>query len=105
MTRHGFKVTAIATRPHDAARNSPQGLSLLTFVPPPCIRPFIVDQVTGLAMLQSRSEALTFACAAAFVALTVVVAKADDVLVKRFSGGDAASAVGIADASEDVELT
>jgi hypothetical protein len=33
------------------------------------------------------------------------VAAADDIIIKRFSGGDSATSVGIADASEDVELT
>jgi hypothetical protein len=33
------------------------------------------------------------------------VAAADDIIIKRFSGGDSGTSVGIADASEDVELT
>jgi hypothetical protein len=33
------------------------------------------------------------------------VAAADDIVIKRFTGGDSTTSVGIADASEDVELT
>jgi hypothetical protein len=58
----------------------------------------------GLAMPQLRNCLLAFAYAAAFTASTVAVARADDVVIRRFSGGDSANAVGIADASEDVPI-
>lgn len=51
-----------------------------------------------------RIHALGFAYAAAALALATFSASADDLIVKRFNAGNAAGAVGIADASEDVEL-
>ena len=55
-------------------------------------------------MLLPRNRLSTVAFAAAFAALLPRAAAAEDVIVKRFSGGDTANSVGIADASEDVEL-
>lgn len=56
-------------------------------------------------MLQSRNRLWAFALAALFsLSLPPAAAIADDVVVKRFTGGDSANSVGIADASEDVEL-
>jgi hypothetical protein len=47
---------------------------------------------------------LSFAYAAAAITLATYSAAADDQIIKSFSGGSSAEAVGIADASEDVEL-
>lgn len=58
----------------------------------------------GRIMLQPRKRFLAFALAAAFAAFLSHVAMADDVVIKRFSDGNSPNAVGIADASEDVEL-
>lgn len=54
-------------------------------------------------MPQSRTF-LGFACAVGALAIATGTACADDLVVKRFGGGNSADAVGIADASEDVEL-
>jgi hypothetical protein len=59
---------------------------------------------TEAAMLQSRSSRFRIAFVAALGALLPHAAAADDVVLKRFSAGDSANSVGIADASEDVEL-
>jgi hypothetical protein len=55
-------------------------------------------------MSQLRNWVLAFAYAAALTASTAAVARADDVVVRRFSEGDSVNAVGIADASEDVPI-
>src|SRR3981081_1112177 len=56
-------------------------------------------------MLQSPNWLSAFALAAfCLSASPPCAAAADDVVVKRFNGGDSANSVGIADASEDVEL-
>src|SRR6266849_1663879 len=55
-------------------------------------------------MMLSRNRWSAFAFATAFAVLLPHAATADDVVIKRFSGGDSANSVGIADASEDVEL-
>lgn len=55
-------------------------------------------------MLQSRNRLTAFAFATAFVAMLPHAATADDVVVKRFDSGSSGNSVGIADASEDVEL-
>jgi hypothetical protein len=63
-------------------------------------------------MSQSRNSFLTFARAAMIViaatsassVVSVGTAAADDLVIKSFAGGDAPDKVGIADASEDVEL-
>jgi hypothetical protein len=56
-------------------------------------------------MLQSPNWLSAFALAAFCLAASPpCAAAADDVVVKRFNGGDSANSVGIADASEDVEL-
>jgi hypothetical protein len=56
-------------------------------------------------MLQSPNRLSAFALAAFCLAASPpCAAAADDVVVKRFNGGDSANSVGIADASEDVEL-
>jgi cell wall-associated NlpC family hydrolase len=60
--------------------------------------------LTGLAMPQLRMHLLTLAHAAVLVIATTLGAAADDTIVKRFDGGAAPDKVGIADASEDVEL-
>jgi hypothetical protein len=52
----------------------------------------------------SRNRWSAFAFATAFAVLLPQAATADDVVIKRFSSGDSANSVGIADASEDVEL-
>ncbi|WP_409411258.1 hypothetical protein [Bradyrhizobium sp. AUGA SZCCT0182] len=51
-----------------------------------------------------RNRFLSFAYAAAAITLASCSASADDLIVKRFTSGNSADAVGIADASEDVEL-
>jgi hypothetical protein len=55
-------------------------------------------------MLQSWKKATAFACALALASLLPHAAMADDIVIKRFSGGDSSTSVGLADASEDVEL-
>jgi hypothetical protein len=55
-------------------------------------------------MLLSRNGLSAVAFATALAALLPRAAAADDVVVKRFASGDSANSVGIADASEDVEL-
>jgi len=56
-------------------------------------------------MLQSPNRLSAFALAAFCLAASLpCAAAADDVVIKRFNGGDSANSVGIADASEDVEL-
>ena len=55
-----------------------------------------------MMLSQNRWSAVAFA--SAFAALLPGAATADDIVIKRFSGGDSANSVGIADASEDVEL-
>jgi hypothetical protein len=55
-------------------------------------------------MPQSRNRLLVSAYAVAVLLWTSVAATADDTIVKRFAGGNGMDAVGIADASEDVEL-
>ena len=55
-------------------------------------------------MMLSRNRWSAVAFAGAFAALLPGAATADDVVIKRFNGGDSANSVGIADASEDVEL-
>lgn len=59
--------------------------------------------LTEHAMPKSRTF-LGFACAVGALAIATGTACADDLVVKRFGGGNAADAVGIADAGEDVEL-
>ena len=54
-------------------------------------------------MLQSRSGVLSFIVLTAALALSGA-ASADDTIVRRFGGGNSPDAVGISDASEDVEL-
>ncbi|WP_426425245.1 hypothetical protein [Bradyrhizobium genosp. A] len=48
---------------------------------------------------------LGFACGAGALVIAMGAACAEDLVIKRFGGGNSADAVGIADASEDVELT
>ena len=55
-------------------------------------------------MLQSRNCVRALAYAVVVLLWTGAVATADDTVVKRFGSGNAADAVGIADATEDVEL-
>ncbi len=55
-------------------------------------------------MLQSRNCVQALAYAVVVLLWTGAIATADDTVVKRFGSGNAADAVGIADASEDVEL-
>ena len=55
-------------------------------------------------MLLSRNWLSAVAFATAFAAVLPRAAAAEDVVVKRFSNGNSANSVGIADASEDVEL-
>ena len=55
-------------------------------------------------MLKSRNCFLAVAYAAIVVFGTSIGAAADDLTVRRFDSGDAPDKVGIADASEDVEL-
>ena len=55
-------------------------------------------------MLLSRNGLSAVAFATALAALLPRAAAAEDVVVKRFASGDSANSVGIADASEDVEL-
>jgi hypothetical protein len=55
-------------------------------------------------MPKLRNAFLSFASAAAAIALAMHGASADDLIVKRFGDGNSPGAVGIADASEDVEL-
>ena len=55
-------------------------------------------------MSQPRNKFSGFALSAALAVFLPHAAVADDVVVKRFNGGDSANSVGIADASEDVEL-
>ena len=55
-------------------------------------------------MLQSRSGVLSFIVLTAALALPGA-ASADDTIVRRFGGGNSPYAVGISDASEDVELS
>ena len=56
-------------------------------------------------MLQSHRRWASWTWTVAFAVSISGVAATDDIVVKRFSGGDSATSVGIADASEDVELT
>jgi hypothetical protein len=56
-------------------------------------------------MSQSHRRWASWIWAVLFAASVPGVAAADDIVIKRFSGGDSATSVGIADASEDVELT
>jgi hypothetical protein len=55
-------------------------------------------------MSQSRRRWASWIWTVAFAVSISGVAAADDIVIKRFSGGDSATSVGIADASEDVEL-
>ncbi len=55
-------------------------------------------------MSQSVMRRISWIFAIGFAVSVSGAAVADDIVVKRFSGGDAATSVGIADASEDVEL-
>src|SRR5689334_18087664 len=55
-------------------------------------------------MLTSRNRFLAAAYAAIVMVGTCVGAAADDVVARRFTAGNTPDAVGIADASEDVEL-
>ncbi|MGY4598048.1 hypothetical protein ACVWXL_005794 [Bradyrhizobium sp. GM22.5] len=55
--------------------------------------------------MQKKWNALSFACGAGALVIAIGTACADDLVIKRFGGGNSADAVGIADASEDVELT
>ena len=55
-------------------------------------------------MLLSRNRLSAIAFATAFAAFLPNAAAAEDVVVKRFASGNSANSVGIADASEDVEL-
>ena len=55
-------------------------------------------------MLQSKIGLIGWIFAAGCSVTFASGAAADDVIIKRFNRGDAAAAVGIADASEDVEL-
>src|SRR3981081_4505757 len=55
-------------------------------------------------MMLSRNRWSAVAFASAFASLLPGAPPAEDVVVKRFTGGDSANSVGIADASEDVEL-
>lgn len=66
--------------------------------------------LSGLMLLRIRLPAWAAAGVVASVVALVVgsapsSASADDLVVKRFSGGNSGDAVGIADAGEDVELT
>jgi len=56
-------------------------------------------------MLQCRRRWVSWIWTAGLAVSMSAAAMADDVVVKRFPGGDSATSVGIADASEDVELT
>ncbi|VIO78105.1 hypothetical protein [Bradyrhizobium ivorense] len=56
-------------------------------------------------MLQPRNGFSAHYLLAILAALLPYAALADDLVVKRFSGGDSPNSVGIAEASEDVELT
>jgi hypothetical protein len=56
-------------------------------------------------MLQCHRKGASWIWAAGLAVSISGAAMADDVIVKRFSDGDSATSVGIADASEDVELT
>jgi hypothetical protein len=55
-------------------------------------------------MVQSVYRTMALFCAGICFALPAGLAAADDLIVKRFDAGDAATSVGIADASQDVEL-
>jgi hypothetical protein len=55
-------------------------------------------------MLLSRNRWSAVAFAGVLSVIPPGAAAADDVVIKRFDGGDSANSVGIADASEDVEL-
>jgi hypothetical protein len=59
---------------------------------------------TERTMLQPRNKVSRFTLAAALAVFLPHAAVADDVVIKRFGGGDSANSVGIADASEDVPL-
>src|SRR4051812_28358483 len=56
-------------------------------------------------MSQSHRRWASWIWTVSFAVSISGVAAADDIVIKRFSGGDSATSVGIADASEDVELT
>lgn len=55
--------------------------------------------------MQILRNLLSFACGAGALIIAISTACAEDLVIKRFGGGNSADAVGIADASEDVELT
>src|SRR3954469_5142052 len=55
--------------------------------------------------MQKLRNLLGLACGAGALVIAMGAACAEDLVIKRFGGGNSADAVGIADAGEDVELT